>query len=153
MKDSLVYKKHNSFLSLKGKNEIDIKKITSEILELYDSSNLDLFNQDQKKILKIIIKDLKDSINEEVDDKSEKFNLKQNVIDEIKIIDSKDILRYLIHRYRYEICMYARHYRILCNFCFCYFKKQHKRIQCWKQSKEKDTLFMKKLKTKWRCIP
>ena len=103
MKDSLVYKKHNSFLSLKGKNEIDIKKITSEILELYDSSNLDLFNQDQKKILKIIIKDLKDSINEEVDDKSEKFNLKQNVIDEIKIIDSKDILRYLIHRYRYEI--------------------------------------------------
>ena len=29
MKDSLVYKKYNSFLSLKGKNEIDIKKITS----------------------------------------------------------------------------------------------------------------------------
>ena len=49
MKDSLIYKKHNSFLSLKGKNKTDIIKVTSDIIKLYNTSDLKIFNKDQKK--------------------------------------------------------------------------------------------------------
>ena len=103
MKDSLIYKKHNSFLSLKGKNKTDIIKVTSDIIKLYNTSDLKIFNKDQKKILKIVISDLKETVDQKIDDRSDKFNLKQNVLDEIEIIEEKNILRYLIHRYRYEI--------------------------------------------------
>ena len=101
MKNNTPYKKHNSFTSLKGKNIINVKNVTSKIIRLYKNSDLKIFDTNQKNILKDILSDLNENIN--IKDEGLKFNLKQNVLDEIHTIDDKDLLRYLIHRYRYEI--------------------------------------------------
>ena len=101
MKNNTPYKKHNSFTSLKGKNIINVKDVTSKIIRLYKNSDLKIFDTNQKNILKDILSDLNENIN--FKDEGLKFNLKQNVLDEIYTIDDKDLLRYLIHRYRYEI--------------------------------------------------
>lgn len=97
-----IYKKHNSFISLKGKYAEDYKDFLKKFNIVLKNSNLEKFNSDEKKIIKDIKNDI--SIDEkDSSDVSNKFQIKQNVIDEIKTIEDKDLLKYLIHRYRYEI--------------------------------------------------
>ncbi len=94
------YKKHNSFvnLSVKEKNKKD--KITKKIISLIENSNLENFSSDYKMILNKVKSDL---LNENNISDNEIFDLKDNVIDELSTFEEKDILKYIIHRYRYEI--------------------------------------------------
>tara|TARA_E500000178_G_scaffold2908_1_gene3079 strand:- start:4418 stop:5572 length:1155 start_codon:yes stop_codon:yes gene_type:complete len=97
-----IYKKHNSFISLKGKYSEDYKDFLKKFNIILKTSSLDKFDSNEKKIITNIKNDI--SIDEK-DNKDGliKFQIKQNVIDEIKTIEDKDLLKYLIHRYRYEI--------------------------------------------------
>ena len=98
-----VYKKHNSFVSLQGKYEDDYNNFLKRLKPLLTDGNLKKLNSTNIKIIKkiqadIFVNNLKSNSNE-----ISKFTIKQNVIDEIKTIKDNDLLRYLIHRYRYEI--------------------------------------------------
>ena len=98
-----VYKKHNSFVSLQGKYEVDYNNFLKRLKTLLTDDKLKELNSANFKIIKkiqadIFIDNLKSNSNE-----ISKFTIKQNVIDEIKTIKDNDLLRYLIHRYRYEI--------------------------------------------------
>ena len=98
-----VYKKHNSFVSLQGKYEDDYNNFLKRLKPLLTDGKLKKLNSTNIKIIKkiqadIFIDNLKSNSNE-----ISKFTIKQNVIDEIKTIKDNDLLRYLIHRYRYEI--------------------------------------------------
>lgn len=94
------YKKHNSFLNFSNKEKEKKTKITKKIISLIENSNLDNYSSNHIEILKQVKNDLLNK-NNVVDD--ETFNLKDNVIDELLTFEEKDILKYLIHRYRYEI--------------------------------------------------
>ena len=97
-----IYKKHNSFISLKGKYSEDYKDFLKKFNIDLKNLKLKKYNSDEKKIINDIKNDI--SIDEkDSNDVSNKFQIKQNVIDEIKTIEDKDLLKYLIHRYRYEI--------------------------------------------------
>tara|TARA_X000000950_G_C13891166_1_gene650906 strand:+ start:823 stop:1965 length:1143 start_codon:yes stop_codon:yes gene_type:complete len=91
------YKKYNSF------NEIQFKKkINKEDLILKIQSNLNYENNNdlsdyQKSILERVKKDLFKQKTKE------KFVLSNHVFNEINQINEKDILKYLFHRYRYEV--------------------------------------------------
>lgn len=93
------YKKHNSFLNISIKNIKEKEKINKEIIQLISNSNLDEFSSKQKEILNFIKNDL---LNPNVED-DKIFKLSDNVIDELISFEKKDVLNYLIHRYRYEI--------------------------------------------------
>jgi len=97
---SIFYKKHNSFVNFSIKEKDKKIKIKKKIISLIENSNLDNFSLNHKKILKKIKVDL---LNEKNISDDKTFNLKDNVIDELLTFEEKDILKYLIHRYRYEI--------------------------------------------------
>lgn len=96
----IFYKKHNSFVNFSIKEKDKKIKIKKKIISLIENSNLDNFSFNYKEILKKIKNDL---LNEKNISDDETFNLKDNVIDELLTFEEKDILKYLIHRYRYEI--------------------------------------------------
>ena len=98
-----IYKKHNSFVSLRGKYEDDYNNFLKRLKPLLTDDKLKKLNLTNKKIIKKIQADIfVDNLNNNLNDIS-KFTIKQNVIDEVKTINDNDLLRYLIHRYRYEI--------------------------------------------------
>jgi radical SAM protein with 4Fe4S-binding SPASM domain len=94
-----IYKKHNSFFSFEKKNYTTNKSIIDKILDTKKNDNVyNLLSSSHKKILDDAIKDLL------LDQpKEENFRLTENVISEIENIESKDILKYIVNRYRYEI--------------------------------------------------
>ncbi len=95
-----VYKKFHSFENFITKSEKDISEIKKAlILLISDESKINNIEKNDLKILDLLKRDL--SSNE--DEQEYKFNLKPNVVDEIKIIDQKKIPLYLINRYKYEI--------------------------------------------------
>ena len=98
-----VYKKHDSFLSLKGKYSEDYKKFKERLSNILISSDLEKLESYEKKIIESIKKDILNNVDKEKLNNSNKFTIKQNVIDEIRTIEDQDLLKYLIHRYRYEI--------------------------------------------------
>ena len=81
-----IYKKHNSFISLKGKYSEDYKDFLKKFNIILKTSSLDKFDSNEKKIITNIKNDI--SIDEK-DNKDGliKFQIKQNVIDEIKTIE------------------------------------------------------------------
>ncbi len=97
-----IYKKHNSFISLKGKYSEDYKDFIIKLNNVLKKLDIKKFNSNEKNIIKKIENDILVESSETKED-LQKFNIKQNVIDEIKTIDEKDLVKYLIHRYRYEI--------------------------------------------------
>ena len=98
-----IYKKHNSFVSLQGKYEDDYNNFLKRLKSLLTDDQLKKFNLTNQKIIKKIETDIFGNDLENNLDDTNKFSIKQNVIDEIKTINDNDLLRYLIHRYRYEI--------------------------------------------------
>lgn len=95
-----VYKKFNSFLSIRIKNKYDLKKFLDDLkLILNDKKNLVNLNEYFLKILDIIKKDLFDNTK----NNNPKFVLSPNVIKEMQTINHNQIPKYLVHRYRYEI--------------------------------------------------
>ena len=100
-----LYRKYNSFVGLRIKNKYDLDGFLQNLrINLEDKKNLVNLNKNQLNILKDIKKDLFES---GVKNKN-KFVLNPNVVKEIQTISSKDVPRYLIHRYRYEIYPQAR---------------------------------------------
>jgi len=97
-----IYKKHNSFISLKGKYSEDYKDFIIKLTNVLKNLDIKKFNSNEKNIIKKIENDILIESSETKED-LQKFNIKQNVIDEIKTIADQDLVNYLIHRYRYEI--------------------------------------------------
>ena len=95
-----LYKKHNSFINLKVKKSLDTKIFLNSLkVILDDKRNLINLNTDDFKIIDHIKKDFYFSGTKG----KPKFVLSPNVIKEIQSINLKEIPKYLIHRYRYEI--------------------------------------------------
>ena len=98
-----VYKKHNSFVSLQGKYEDDYNNFLKRLKLLLTKDQLNKLNLTNQKIIKKIETDILGDDHKDDLNVINKFTIKQNVIDEIKTVNDDDLLRYLIHRYRYEI--------------------------------------------------
>ena len=95
-----IYKKHNSFYSFNKNENKNEKFILEKILK--ERENLNNFNSlsnIHKSLLDTAIKDLQNPNHE----KDDIFKLSDNVISEIENIDDNKLLKYLVHRYRYEI--------------------------------------------------
>ena len=99
--DKNFYKKHNSFFSFKEKNINIVKSTLDRILRVKNNKlGLLSLSSNHQKLLDQAIKDLfnKGNVIEEPI-----FQLSQNVLAEIATLADKDILKYIVHRYRYEI--------------------------------------------------
>ena len=94
------YKKHNSFVNFSVKDKDKKEKITKKIISLIENGNLNNFSINHRKILNNVKSDL---LNKKNITDNQIFDLKDNVIDELLTFEDKDILKYLVHRYRYEI--------------------------------------------------
>ena len=99
IENKLVYNKHNSFVSFKGKYDGKVDQIKKKINFIY-SNKIGLNNL--KSSFKNIVDQVLSDLNEDNKNKSS-FSINENIIDEINILDDKQILYYLAHRYRYEI--------------------------------------------------
>ena len=102
MEINKVFKKKDSFLEFKNNNVVEIDEVSKQIINiLSESENLSFLNNDEKKISDRILKDLKDKNKENLDTK---FIIKKNTVAEINSFETKkDIINYLIHRYKYEV--------------------------------------------------
>ena len=95
-----IYRKYNSFIGLKLKKKYDKSDFLNNLrLILSNDNNLVDLSQYYKKILNYIKKDLFLSGTKE----RPRFNLNPNVVKEIQSIESNQVPKYLVHRYRYEI--------------------------------------------------
>ena len=95
-----VYKKFNSFLELKVKNEVDKNFFLDQLKRILDNEiNKNSLSKNKKKIFNQILIDLFNPSKKN----STKFSLTSNVIKEIQTLKVEQIINYLIHRYRYEI--------------------------------------------------
>lgn len=95
MSKTLKYNKHNSFVSLKSKKIISTKEIILLIEDNYKKNKNSLSNY-ENKIVDQAIKELNSA------DKNN-FTLTPNVIDEILSLEDNQILKYIFHRFRYEV--------------------------------------------------
>ena len=96
-----TYKKHNSFFSFKGKN-IDLEQSTINKIISVKEKKIGYSNL-SSKFKKLLDKAIKDLTDKEENLIKPKFKLYENVIEEIKTLSDKDLLKYVVHRYRYEI--------------------------------------------------
>ena len=101
IENKLSYKKHNSFVSFKGKNIDIVKSALDRILRVKDNK-LGLFSLslNHQKLLDKAIKDLSNKV-KVIEEPT--FQLSQTVLAEIASIADKYLLKYIVHRYRYEI--------------------------------------------------
>ena len=95
-----VYKKFNSFLELKVKNEANQNFFLEQLKRILDTEiNRNNFSKNEKKIFDQVLIDLFNPPKKNYT----KFSLTPNVIKEIQTLKVEQIINYLIHRYRYEI--------------------------------------------------
>tara|TARA_B100001093_G_scaffold330325_1_gene315349 strand:+ start:5873 stop:7030 length:1158 start_codon:yes stop_codon:yes gene_type:complete len=97
-----TYKKHNSFASLDVKIVNEEKLIIDKIIKLKNNRiGLENFSKNFNIILDKVIRDLTNNPNNP--EEKNIFKLEKNVLAEISIMKDQDWLKYLVHRYRYEI--------------------------------------------------
>ena len=95
-----LYKKYDSFVGFKLKEKYNQNDFISNIkLILENSKNLKNLNKYDLEILNYVKKDLFFSGT----NNRPKFKIKPNVAKEIQTLNSNQIPKYLVHRYRYEI--------------------------------------------------
>ena len=95
-----VYKKYNSFLGLRIRNKYDSNDFLNSLkLILSEQKNLENLDKNSLSVLENVKKDL---FNPEQSERTN-FTLSPNVVKEIQNIESNQVPRYLVHRYRYEI--------------------------------------------------
>ena len=102
MEKNKVFKKFQSFQELKISKNSSLKKILEKIYRIFKENSEKLnnnFSTENQKLLKIVLDDLF-SENKKSDFC---FTLKENSIAELNTFENLDVLKYLIHRYRYEI--------------------------------------------------
>ena len=96
-----TYAKHNSFKNFKRKDSLNSNQAINKILQVNKNtkilSNLSINHQ---KILDRALSDLT-----EKKEKVEKirFKLSENVLSEINTLSEDSLLKYIVHRYRYEM--------------------------------------------------
>ena len=96
------YDKNNSFLKFDKKQASNDSKKVKLIIQkaLVDKSLIAKIDQEHIHIIQALKEDLLDNKKR---NKKINFNISPNVEKEIELLEYKDLLRYLIHRYRYEI--------------------------------------------------
>ena len=96
------YDKNNSFLKFDKKQaSSDSKKVKLLIQKaLADKNLISKIDQEHIHIIQALKEDLLDG---QKKNKEINFNISPNVEKEIELLEYKDLLRFLIHRYRYEI--------------------------------------------------
>ena len=125
-----LYKKYDSFVGFKLKEKYNQNDFISNLkLVVENKKNLKKLNKYDLEILNYVKKDLFfDGTNNRP-----KFEIKPNVAKEIQTLNSDQIPKYLVHRYRYEIHPQIRIYddyppylqiepTSICNYrcVFCY---------------------------------
>ncbi len=96
-----TYNKHNSFISLNSsKGEHSDNLIIKRIKKVFDKDK-NLLTKYQTKIVERAINDIEFNSGENKD--KNKFQLFLNVKDELASFEDNQILKYIFHRYRYEI--------------------------------------------------
>ncbi len=97
-----TYKKKDSFVKLENKKSFAINSLNKTIITaLNDENIINSLNNDEKDIIKSLKKDF---LNNSHENDPKIFTLKENTIAEINTFsESKDIIKYLINRYKYEI--------------------------------------------------
>tara|TARA_B100000700_G_C15055420_1_gene862559 strand:- start:588 stop:1748 length:1161 start_codon:yes stop_codon:yes gene_type:complete len=95
------YDKNKSFVNFRSikRDENYSDSIRKVKIILYDKNKIKSLNNREKIIVKYLKKDLIE--NKKTD--RPKFQLTPNITKEITLLENKDILRYLLHRYRYDI--------------------------------------------------
>ena len=93
-----TYAKHNSFKNFKSKNNLTTDQAINKILKVKKNINvLSSLSNHHKKILNRAIVDLTEN------KKKIRFKLSENVLSEINTLSEALLLKYIVHRYRYEI--------------------------------------------------
>ena len=97
-----TYKKKDSFVKLENKKNFAINSLNKTIITALNNENIiNSLNNDEKDIVKSLKKDF---LNNSKENDPKIFTLKENTIAEINTFsESKDIIKYLINRYKYEI--------------------------------------------------
>ncbi len=97
-----TYKKKDSFVKLENKKNFAINSLNKTIITALNNENIiNSLNNDEKDIIKSLKKDF---LNNSQKNDPKIFTLKENTIAEINTFsESKDIIKYLINRYKYEI--------------------------------------------------
>ncbi len=102
MEKNKVFKKFQSFQELKISKNSSLKNILEKIHKIFRENSKKLDNHFSKKDQKLLSIVLEDLFSE--NKKSDLcFTLKENSIAELNTFENLDILKYLIHRYKYEI--------------------------------------------------
>ena len=100
-KSKNLYNKQKSFINLskikvdKKDHDIQISRIKNVLYKSYKKNYVDYQSE--------IIKNLKKDLFENKDKNKSKFKITDTVFKEIELIENKDLLKYLLHRYRYDI--------------------------------------------------
>lgn len=98
--DKDVYRKHNSFVGFRAHAAKDLGAILAKIaVALDDPNNTSQLTTSFQKILESVKTDLFTSVSFDLP----RFGLTPHVAKEIDLLAERDIARYLVHRYRYEI--------------------------------------------------
>lgn len=97
-----TYKKKDSFVKLENKKNFAINSLNKTIITALNNENIiNSLNNDEKDIIKSLKTDF---LNNSQKNDPKIFTLKENTIAEINTFsESKDIIKYLINRYKYEI--------------------------------------------------
>ena len=99
MNPSKSYAKHNSFKNFKRKNSLNSDQTIKKILEVKKSTKiLSNLSVKHREILDKALSDLM-----EKNEKKIKFKLSEHVLSEIHTLPESSLLKYIVHRYRYEM--------------------------------------------------
>mgnify|MGYP001268447669 CR=1 FL=1 len=94
-----IYEKSYSFENFISKSKQNLDQLKSFLINLIEKKLIEnKFENSTESILKQIKIDLSDQ-----NTGSDRFSLRPNVIDELKLIEEKQITDYLVGRYRYEV--------------------------------------------------
>ena len=103
MEKNKIFKKFQSFQNLKISNTSTEKNLHQKIKKTFEDNSKQLDNFFSVSHQKILGKVLEDLYTDKGNNNAIKFTLKKNTIAELNTIYGIDVLKYLIHRYRYEI--------------------------------------------------
>ena len=97
-----TYQKKDSFIKLKSKKNLEKDYLTKKIQKLLDNNKIVKSLDNEEKDIVVYLKKDFSALDKKNDPKC--FKLKTNTIAEINTFDNDaDIIKYLIHRYKYEI--------------------------------------------------
>ena len=103
MEKNKIFKKFQSFQKLKISKISSEKETLENIQKIFQENSNNLNKHFSMQHQKILTQALNDLFSNKGDKNNFQFSLKENSLAEINTMQGIDILKYLIHRYRYEI--------------------------------------------------